>query len=79
MEAECAVRLWRRSKENFCLHYTTMLSDGDSKAYAAVVNDSPYGEDIVIEKEDMGKALRDFVAICKFQKQSGSGKGKLTN
>eukprot|EP00795_Rhopilema_esculentum_P002650 gene2650-847_t len=87
MEAECAVRLWRRSKENFCLHYTTMLSDGDSKAYAAVVNDSPYGEDIVIEKEDcinhvskrMGKALRDFVAICKSQKQSVSGKGKLTN
>ena len=57
---------------------TTMLSDGDSKAYAAVVNDSPYGEDIVIEKEDcinyvskrMGKALRDFVAICKLYMSS---------
>eukprot|EP00795_Rhopilema_esculentum_P011843 gene11843-2381_t len=44
-----------------------MLSDKDSNAYAAVVNDYPYGKDIVIEKEDcinhvskrMGKALKD--------------------
>ena len=86
MEAECARRLWRRSVEKNHLRYTTMLCDGDSKSYDAVVADSPYGAAVRIEKEDcinhvskrMGKALRDLIAVSKSQKESISGKGKLT-
>ena len=86
MEAECARRLWRRSEEKNHLRYTTMLCDGDSKSYDSVVADSPYGDAVIIEKKDclnhvskrMGKALRDLIALSKSQKESISGKGKLT-
>ena len=36
IEAAAAKEIWQRSKEGK-LHYTTMLSDGDSKAFDAVV------------------------------------------
>ncbi len=49
--------------------------------------DSPYGDNVNINKENcinhvskrMGKALRGLTATSKAQKQSISGKGKLTN
>ena len=55
-----------------------MLSDGDSKAYDSVIRDKPYGQDIVIKKEDcvnhipnrMGTSLRNLVATSKAQRQS---------
>ena len=86
MELECALRMWRRSVQEYTLRFTVMLSDGDSKTYDSVVCDRPYGESIGIEKEDcvnhiskrMGKALRNLVATSKVQKQSLAGKGKLT-
>ena len=87
MEAECAVRLWSRSVARNKLRYTTMLSDGDSKSYDAVVALKPYGDKVRIDKEDcinhvskrMGTALRNLVATAKAQQQSISGKGKLTD
>eukprot|EP00112_Aurelia_sp_Birch-Aquarium-sp1_P002811 Seg1311.5 transcript_id=Seg1311.5/GoldUCD/mRNA.D3Y31 product="hypothetical protein" protein_id=Seg1311.5/GoldUCD/D3Y31 len=86
MEVECALRLWNRSEERHKLRYTTMLCDGDSKAFDAVLAAVPYGPDVKIEKEDcvnhvskrMGTALRNIVATSKAQKDSISGKGKLT-
>ena len=86
MEVECALRLWKRSEEKHKLRYTAMLCDGDSKAFDAVVAAEPYGPEIKIEKEDcvnhvskrMGTALRNIVATSKAQKDSLSGKGKLT-
>ena len=86
MEVECALRSWRRSEEHHHLRYTVMLSDGDSKAFDAVVADCPYGEDAKLSKEDcvnhvskrMGAALRNLSSTLKAQKQSISGKGKLT-
>ena len=86
MEAECAERLWKRSIVKNKFRYTTMLSDGDSKLYDAIIALEPYGENVYIDKEDcvnhvskrMGTALCTLVATAKAQKQSISGKGKLT-
>eukprot|EP00794_Sanderia_malayensis_P018474 gene18474-biopygen15564 len=86
MEVEAAKNLWERSVEQHKLRYTTMLCDGDSKAFGAVNELKVYGDDVEIEKEDcinhvskrMGTALREVVAVYKAQKKSISGKGKLT-
>ncbi|KAK8371952.1 hypothetical protein O3P69_016295 [Scylla paramamosain] len=69
MEVEGWKRLWMRSIEKCKFRYTTVISDGDSKAYTAIVNEKIYGEDIEVKKEEcinhvakrVGKALRDFV------------------
>ena len=87
MEVECALRIWKRSIEEHSLRYTTMLSDGDSKAYGAVCDANVYGDRINIEKEDcinhvakrMGTALRKLASASKTQKAAITGKGKLTN
>ena len=41
MEVECALRMWRRSIEINKLRYTTMLCDGDSKSFDAVIHEKP--------------------------------------
>ena len=87
MEAECAERLWSRSVARNKLRYTTMLSDGDSKSYDAVVALKPYGDEVRTDNEDrinhvskrMDTALHNLVATAKAQRQSISGKGKLTD
>ena len=48
MEVEAAKRIWQRSADTG-LRYTTMLSDGDSKALDAIVSMRPYG-DVDIKK-----------------------------
>ena len=86
MEAESALRMWKRSVQKNKLRYTTMLCDGDSKAFDCVVDANVYGEDVSLSKEDcvnhvskrMGTALRNLVTTLKAQKASISGKGKLT-
>ena len=85
MEVECAKRIWGRSVEKFKLCYTTMLSDGDSKAYDAITQANVYGEK-KITKEDcinhmskrMGTGLSKLVDTGRAQGKSISGKGKLT-
>ncbi|XP_077496137.1 uncharacterized protein LOC144107026 [Amblyomma americanum] len=66
METEAAVRIWQRSRSyDTPLHFRKFLSDGDSKAYAAVVEANAYSG-VPIEKEDctnhvakrLGTALR---------------------
>lgn len=87
MEVECALRIWGRSVDQHKFRYTTMLCDGDSKAYDdAICQSKVYGNDIVIDKEDcinhvskrMGTALRNLASVSKAQKDSITGKGKLT-
>ncbi len=85
MEQEIAKRIWGRSETKNHLRYTTMLSDGDSKAYDLLVESKVYG-DIQITKEEcvnhvskrMGTALNNLTQQCKAQKNSIGGKGKLT-
>lgn len=66
METEAALRIWKRTQScDRQLHYTTFLSDGDSKAYTAVSEAEVYGSTMVM-KEDctnhvakrLGTALR---------------------
>ena len=86
MEVECALRLWRRSEMEHKLRYTTILCDGDSKAYDAIVKNQIYGPSKSVVKEDcinhvskrMGTALRNLIATSKAQNDSITGKGKLT-
>ena len=86
METQAALRMWGRSMDLHNLRYKYMLTDGDAKAYSAVCDDAPYGEDFVIEKLDcvnhvtkrMGTALRNLVEKQKSMKQPIGGRGKLT-
>jgi len=86
MEIEAALRIWKRSISDHKLRYTTMLCDGDSKAFEAVRAMYFYGKDKEVVKEDcinhvskrMGTALMNIVASSKAQKEPISGKGKLT-
>lgn len=67
-----------RSVEQNKLRYVTMISDGDCKNHASVVELKPYG-DIAIEKEDcvghvqkrMGRRLRDLKNTYKGRKLGG--------
>ncbi|KAK4324624.1 hypothetical protein Pmani_004737 [Petrolisthes manimaculis] len=78
METEGWMCLWKRSVEKCKFRYTTVISDGDSKAYSTIVNEKIYGE-VEIRKDDcinhiskrVGKALRNYV-------QKKSRKGSLT-
>ena len=86
MEVECAKRLLERFVKKHKLCYTTILCDGDSKAFDAVTELKVYGEDVTITKADcinhaskrMETALRELVAQNKSKESSISGKGKLT-
>ncbi|CAN7982563.1 unnamed protein product, partial [Ixodes pacificus] len=68
MEAAAALILFRRSLAKNGLRYTTILSDGDSRTFHALTQDSIYGY-LDIEKKDclnhkhkrMGAALRALV------------------
>lgn len=84
MEAAEAVEMWGRSK-NYNLLYKTFVSDGDSSAYKAVCDMSPYGtgtKDMVIKAEcinhvakRLGTSMR---ALKKARGASMGGKNKLT-
>ena len=69
MEVEGAKILFGRSKSLHGIRYTTMLSNGDSKAYNEVCKLQPYRPDCHILKEEcvnhmskrLGTALRNLV------------------
>lgn len=72
MESAGAIEIFRRSVETRGVLYTKYLGDGDSKGFASVVADKPYG-DVNIKKLEcvghiqkrMGSRLR---ALCKKRK-----------
>ena len=76
MEVECACQMWKRSIKRCTLHYTTVLCDGESSAYDAIVSDKPHGPNSQGEKEDcvnhvskwMGTAVRKLVDVSKANK-----------
>lgn len=86
MEVEAAQILFGRSLERHGLRYTTMLCDGDSRAFNSLQEAQVYGF-VPIEKEDcvnhvhkrMGTALRNLLQKQRAEgKPSLGGKGKLT-
>lgn len=50
MEAAGALKLCNRSKDKLNLRYTRYLGDGDSKGFANVLENNPYGVDVNITK-----------------------------
>ena len=88
MEVEGAKVLFGRSLALHNMQYTTMLSDGDSKAYNEVCQLKPYGDAVEITKEEcvnhvakrMGTALRNLVSDNSKRgvRLGGKGGGKLT-
>lgn len=70
MESEGAVVLWSRSEQEAKMRYTKFVSDGDAKSWTALIEAEPYGEEVVIQKDEcvnhvgkrMGTALRNAVA-----------------
>lgn len=86
MEVLAGLTLFQRSLEKHGLRYTTMLSDGDSRTYLALLESNVYGY-IKIEKEDcvnhvekrMGTSLRTAIGNHRGSRsESLGGKGKLT-
>ena len=79
--------LWSRSVQRHKMRYTTMVSNGDSKAHTKLLELQPYGPDEVIDKEDcinhvgkrLGAALRNLVSD--YSKRGvtlgGRGRGRL--
>ena len=73
MEEEGACRLYGRSLGKHKLRYIPFIGDGDSKSYAEVKKLAPYGEAVLIPKEDcighvtkrMGTALRKLQTTYK--------------
>ncbi|GFS94289.1 uncharacterized protein TNCV_2013651 [Trichonephila clavipes] len=51
MEQEAALKLWQRSEDSG-FRYTTLLSDGDAKAYQYLNTKEVYGPEIKIKKEE---------------------------
>lgn len=83
MEVEAALILFRRSLSKHNLRYTTVLSDGDSRAYLALQEEKVYGY-MDILKEDcvnhvqkrMGTNLRKL--LSQHKGHGLGGKGRLT-
>ncbi|KAM7295709.1 uncharacterized protein ISCGN_020982 [Ixodes scapularis] len=82
MEVDAALAIFGRSLEKHDLRYTTLISDGDSRTFCALVEDKTYGF-LPIKKEEclnhvqkrMGTALRKLLQNS--DKPLG-GKGRLT-
>ena len=90
MESQGALILWKRSKEQLNLQYTTLISDGDAKTHSLLNEENPY-DGVEIEKNDcvghvqkrMGSRLRkkkkEGIYDVKKQKVIGlGGQGRLT-
>ncbi|GBN45283.1 hypothetical protein AVEN_167517-1 [Araneus ventricosus] len=68
MEVKAAIKLWERS-ESIGFRYTSLLSDGDSKAFSELNERKIYGSQVEIKKEEcinhvskrLGTALRKTV------------------
>ena len=88
MEKMAAEAIWKRSVSKHGFHYTTVLSDGDTKTVDHLYKLSPYGEGIAINKEEcinhiskkMYANLKTFAARRSAQGKpiGGQGKGKIT-
>lgn len=86
MEVKCAEILWKRSLD-YNFRYTTLLSDGDSKAFTHVQSLKIYGPEVTITKEEcinhvakrLRTGLKKVVADCKTKKITlgGSKYGSL--
>ncbi|GBM58647.1 hypothetical protein AVEN_251917-1 [Araneus ventricosus] len=64
MEMAAAYKLWSRS-ENMGFRYTTILSDGDAKAFKYLNEKNIYGADTEIKKEERVNHVTKDCHVCK--------------
>ncbi|XP_059147916.1 uncharacterized protein LOC131935516, partial [Physella acuta] len=86
MEVEAAKKMWGRSEARHQLRYTTIVSDGDTKTYSALLESRPYRH--MIEKQEcinhvakrLNTALRNLVNAENKRgvRLGGAGLGNLT-
>ena len=76
MEVEAAKRIWQRSVDTG-LRYTTMLSDGDSKACYAIVSMRPYGDVDIKKEECINHMAKRLTAGLESLKSKGGPSGLL--
>lgn len=91
MEVSGALAIFNRSEAKNGVRYTRYISDGDSRAFNAVVEAKPYGDGVTMEKLEcighvqkrMGSRLRKLRTTMKGKRLSDnkilSGKGRLTD
>ena len=51
MESKSATNIWKASVDKLGLHYTTMMSDGDSKSFDAISKINVHGDATAISKK----------------------------
>lgn len=88
MEVTGAVNIFQRSQNLYAVRYLEYLGDGDSKAYAAVCDSRPYGDEDIEKIECIGhvqkrmgsrlRALKGKTKKLENDKSLG-GKGRLTD
>ena len=61
IEAEGVLRTWHRSESRLGLCYTHIISDGDSKVFAALHDSRPYGKIQVVKHECVGHVQKRVV------------------
>lgn len=54
MEPVGTLRIWQRSVSKLGLRYTAVISDGDSKSFAVVLDAKPYNDTPIIKHECVG-------------------------
>lgn len=86
MEIDGAIKLFERSMPKYNVMYTEYLGDGDSKAYQAVCEARPYGQDVSIEKLECIGHIQKHMGTQLFKMKNEKlsdgkplkGKGQLT-
>ena len=91
MEVEGALRIWKRSVEQYKLRYTEMISDGDASTFSKVSAARPYGSNHPITKHEcIGHVQKRMYNHLKEMKKKGNrgadgkivrmgGRNRLTN
>lgn len=82
MEVDAIKDMFRRSWEMHEVRYAKYIGDGDTKTFKALLEDKPYGDDLIVKKKEcvghvekrMGSRLRNVKKTKKL-----GGKGKLTD
>ncbi|XP_046737742.1 uncharacterized protein LOC124406386 [Diprion similis] len=82
MEVDSMIEIFSRSEEKFGVRYGNYIGDGNSKTFKAILELSPYGDELTVVKSEcighvekrMGPRLRNVRKEKKL-----SGRGKLTD
>lgn len=73
MEANGALRIWKRSVEKHKLRYTVIISDGDSKTVKHLNDNIPYGDTEIVKHECVGHVQKRLGTQLRSLKKSGKG------